>query len=223
MLFLGKFLGLGLVLAALMASLTARRNDRPGRSWAITTSQIGQYVQILFGLQLPEYLLFAALAFTVHAVVNQKYLGHAGGTHRVFPDHVFARVLGIEHNLLVYGASPAWSFTDMRGFGATLGPWAWFKLYWAAWALLLAVAARLLWVRGKESGFGTRLRIARLRFNAIDGRSRRDGGRAHPHRSAASSSTTRMCSTSTSRTTSWCERRADYERLYGKYEGIPQP
>ena len=29
----------------------------------------------------------------------------------------------------------------MRGFGPSLGPWLWFKLYWAAWALLLAVAA----------------------------------------------------------------------------------
>ena len=52
----------------------------------------------------------------------------------------------------------------MRGFGGTVGPWLWFKLYWAAWALLLAVAARVLWVRGRESGFATRMRIARLRF-----------------------------------------------------------
>ena len=45
-----------------------------------------------------------------------------------------------------------------------LGPWLWFKLYWAAWALLLAVVARLLWVRGKESGLGVRLQLARRRF-----------------------------------------------------------
>src|SRR5678815_5869559 len=52
----------------------------------------------------------------------------------------------------------------MRGFGGSVGPWAWFKLYWAAWALLLAVATRLLWVRGNESRFRPRLRNARLRL-----------------------------------------------------------
>ena len=73
-------------------------------------------------------------------------------------------MLGIEHNLLVYGAGPGWSYTEMRGFGSSLGPWLWFKLYWAAWALLLAVVARLLWVRGRESGLGVRLQLARRRF-----------------------------------------------------------
>ena len=52
----------------------------------------------------------------------------------------------------------------MRGFGPSLGPWLWFKLYWAAWALLLAVAARLLWARGREASLCVRLRLARRRF-----------------------------------------------------------
>ena len=74
-------------------------------------------------------------------MVNQKYVGQLVALVAYFL-MIFSGVLGIEHNLLVYGASPAWSFTDMRGFGATLGPWLWFKLYWAAWALLLAVVAQ---------------------------------------------------------------------------------
>src|SRR6185503_3982086 len=77
---------------------------------------------------------------------------------------VLAGVLGIEHNLLVYGGAPAWSYTDMRGFGASIAPWLWFKLYWAAWALLLAVVARLLWVRGRDPGLGARLALVRQRF-----------------------------------------------------------
>ena len=57
-----------------------------------------------------------------------------------------------------------WSYTPMTGFGPLVGPWLWFKLYWAAWALLLAVAARLLLTRGREAGLGVRLRMARRRF-----------------------------------------------------------
>ena len=63
-LFLGKFLGLSLVLVALMAVLMA-----VGMLIQVHMGfydfQIGHYLRILFGLQLPEYLLFAVLAFVV--------------------------------------------------------------------------------------------------------------------------------------------------------------
>ena len=72
--------------------------------------------------------------------------------------------MGIEHKLLVYAAAPDWKYTDMRAFGASLGPWLWFKLYRAAWAMLLAVAATLLWMRGTESTVKMRLQSARVRF-----------------------------------------------------------
>nr|MBA3465985.1 hypothetical protein [Gemmatimonadaceae bacterium] len=57
-----------------------------------------------------------------------------------------------------------WSYSDMRGFAPLLGPWMWFKLYWAAWALLLAVFARLLWLRGRERGLRARFYLARQRL-----------------------------------------------------------
>jgi ABC-2 type transport system permease protein len=218
--FLGKFLGLALVLAAAMVSMTV-----VGIITQVLEGyydfELGKYAQILFGLQLPEYLLFAILAFMVHAVVNQKYLGLLTSLVAYFLI-VFSSFLGLEHKLLVYGASPQWSFTDMRGFGGSIGPWAWFKLYWAAWALLLAVATRLLWVRGSESRFGTRLRTARLRFTraplgvaaSAAGLILTLGGFIFYNTNVLNEYIT---------DDEMVQRRADYERLYGKYEGIPQP
>ena len=77
---------------------------------------------------------------------------------------VFPSFLGIEHHLLIYGSGPRWTYSVISGFGSSLGPWLWFKLYWAAWAVLLAVAARLLWPRGAERGLRSRLHLARQRF-----------------------------------------------------------
>ena len=219
-LFLGKYLGLGLLLAALMASLTIAGMVAQS-ILGYYDFELGQYVEMLFGLQLPEYLLFAALAFGVHAVVNHKYVGMLVALVAYFLI-IFASFLGIEHKLLVYGASPEWSFTDMRGFGSTLAPWAWFKLYWAAWALLLAVAARVFWPRGKESGFGARLRDARLRLTRSTvgvaavavGLILAVGGFIFYNTNILNEYITKD---------ELVRRRADYERLYGKYEGIPQP
>jgi hypothetical protein len=157
----------------------------------------------------------------VHAVVNQKHTGYlvALVTYAVI---VFASKLGLDDHLLIYGSGPRWSYSDMRGFGPSLGPWLWFKVYWTAWALLLAVAARVLWVRGTEPGLRLRLQVARRRF-------------AGTTAGVAAAGVTLVVSvggfifyntnvlnayeTSAGR----MERAAEYERRYGKYAGVAQP
>jgi hypothetical protein len=219
-LFTGKYLGLAAALVAFMGILTI--------AGVVTQAlrgyhdfEVARYVQLLFGFQLPEYLLFAMLALAIQVVVNHKYLGQLVALV-AYLLLIFADFLGVHHHLLVYSASPAWAFTDMRGFGGTVLPWLWFKLYWAAWALLLAVAARLLWVRGRESGIATRLSIARLRFT----------------RHAASTAAVAVALIlalggfvfyNTNVLNEYItddelvQRRADYERRYGTFEGKPQP
>ncbi|HEX2203174.1 MAG TPA: hypothetical protein VHG91_07740 [Longimicrobium sp.] len=218
--FLGKFLGLGLVLAVWMAVLMAI-------GIAIQVSQgyhrfeIGLYLKVLFGLQLPEYLLFAVLALVVQGLATQKYVGHFVALI-VYAFILFAARLGIEHNLLVYGSAPDWYYTDMRGFGPSLGPWRWFMAYWAAWALLLAVGAWLLWVRGLERRPRVRLKLARGRLT-------------RPTAAVAAAAAglvvalggfifynTNVLNTYRSGS-DLLELRAEYERRYGRYAGVPQP
>ncbi|GAB3163360.1 ABC transporter permease/M1 family aminopeptidase [Telluribacter humicola] len=158
----GKLLGLGLILVVWMALLLAGGigmqlvlgYDKP---------EIGLYVQTLFGIQLADYLLFALLALVIHVVINQKYIGYLVVLF-VFSFMAFPSYFRVEHTMLVFGADPGWWYTDMRGFGPSLGPWLWFKLYWAAWALLLAVGARLFWVRGREQSLKYRIWLVQRRF-----------------------------------------------------------
>jgi ABC-2 type transport system permease protein len=160
---LGKFLGLGFLLALFTTFLTGA-----GILAQIILGyhhfEIGLYLKIMFGLQLSEYLLFAVLALAVHVMIDQKYIGHLVAI-LIYVFIALSSLFGIEHNLLVFGAGPVWSYTDMRGFGSSLLPWLWFKIYWASWALLLAAVARLLWVRGRESNIHIRLQWAKRRFN----------------------------------------------------------
>jgi ABC-type transport system involved in multi-copper enzyme maturation permease subunit len=124
--------------------------------------ELGLYLQFLFGLKLVDYVLFAAVSMLVHAVVNQKYVGHLVAV--LF--HVatlFAGRFGLRHTLVVYGADPGVVHSDLSGFGPFLGPYALLKAYWAGWALLLALVASLLWVRGRDLSIGRRLQLARAR------------------------------------------------------------
>ncbi|MGV3539990.1 MAG: ABC transporter permease, partial [Rufibacter sp.] len=161
-LFLSKFLTLSLLLfSALVFMLVAGIVSQIAIGGADV--ELGLYLKALFGFQLVECLLFTLLALVVHVVVNQKYLGHLVAL-LVFGCLMFASKLGLEHKLLIFGASPKWTYTNMGGFTNSVAPWLWFKAYWVAWALLLAVAARLLWVRGREQSWKARLQLARHRF-----------------------------------------------------------
>jgi ABC-type transport system involved in multi-copper enzyme maturation permease subunit len=219
-LLLGKFLGLALVLAAFMGVLVLVGMAAQSLM-GYSQFQAGLSLRILFGLQLPEYLLFALLALVLQVVVNQKYVALLA-TIVAYALIVFSGLLGVHHHLLVYGSGPGWSYTDMRGFGPSIGPWAWFKLYWAAWALVLGVVGRLLWVRGRESGLGARLRIARLRMTgATVGTAVLAGGLVLTRGGFVFYNTNVLNEYLTD--DQLVERRAEYERQFGKYEGIPQP
>ena len=219
-LLLGKFLGLSLLAVAFMAlQMTVGLLVQVIRGYP--DIELGLYLRVLFGLQLADYLQLALFALAVHVLVNQKYIGQV-----IVLLFLLCMMIAygneMAHDLLVPVFNPVWSYTDMLGFGPSLGPWLWFKLYWVAWVLLLALVAGLLWVRGKEEGFGVRLRIARGRFT---------------RRTAATAAAVIVViltsggfifyntnvlndySTASDRT----EQRAVYERRYGQYDGVPQP
>ncbi len=218
--FLGKFLGLTLVLVVWMGLLTLA-GGLGQMLMGYFEVEIGLYLKILFGLQLIDYLLFALLVLVVHAVVNQKHLGYLVALI-VYGVIVFPSIVGLEHHLLIYGSGPRWAYSDLRGYGASLVPWLWFKLYWAGWALLLAVAARLLWVRGTEHGPWARLRLARRRFT-------------RPAAAVAAAAVALILSAggfifyqtnvlhAYTTTDDRMRRRAEYEKRFGQYSGIPQP
>jgi ABC-2 type transport system permease protein len=218
--FLGKFLGLCLVLIMFLA-LQIMAGMLAQIILGYQDFEIGLYLKIMFGLQLTEYLLFALLALVVHVVVDQKYLGHLMAII-AFVFIAMASLFGIEHSLLIYGAGPAWSYTEMRGFGPSLEPWLWFKGYWAAWAMLLAVVARLLWVRGRERKLRVRLQLARRRFTsattwtaaAAIGLILVLGGFNFYNTNVLNEYLT---------SSEMKERQAGYERRYGRFKGIPQP
>ena len=219
-LFLGKYLGLALVLVAFMAMLTLAGVVTQALK-GYRDFEIAQYLTLLFGFQLPEYLLFAMLALAVQVFVDHKYLGQLVALI-AYLLMIFSGFLGIHHHLLVYSAGASWAYTDMRGFGGTVGPWLAFKLYWAAWALLLAITARLLWVRGRERGLGMRLRVARLRLT-------RSALGAAVIAFALIISLGGFIFWNTNVLNEYVtddelvQRRADYERLYGRFEGRAQP
>ena len=143
------FMGAGMILQALQG---------------YTRFEIPVYLKILFGIKLVDYALLAVLAMAVHVIVNNKYLGHLIVVV-YFVSTMVAGLLGITNRMLVYGSDPGWMWSDLNGLSPFIAGLVWFKLYWAAWALLFALLASLFWVRGRDLGLRGRLALARHRLH----------------------------------------------------------
>jgi ABC-2 type transport system permease protein len=179
----------------------------------------GLYLRILFGWNLAEHVLLAAFAMTVHVLVNHKYVGHAVV--------LLATVLNSSamsgfHHLLIYNGGPKLVYSEMNGFGPFVTPFVWFKLYWAAWAMLLGVVTMLFWVRGPELGIRQRLATARGR---LTGRAARLAGLAVALILGFGGFI--FYNTNVLNTYLPAEKaglpQVEYERRYARYADLPQP
>jgi ABC-2 type transport system permease protein len=184
-----------------------------------TKFELGLYLRILFGLNFVEYVLLAALAMTVHVLVNHKYVGHVIALLTIIFN--YAALYGV-HHLFVYNSGPAWKYSEMNGFGPFVKPFVLFKLYWAAWALLFAAVTTLFWVRGPELGIRQRLATARARFTA---RTARVAGLTVALILALGG----FIFYNTNVLNEYLPPQkaglpqAEYERRYGRYRDLPQP
>ena len=108
-----------------------------------------------------DAMLVAALAVFVQALSPGKFIGWG-----IMVLYLAAKVTGFtpDHNLLNYAGRPPISYSDMDGITSFwAGPWV-FRLYWGALAVLLLLAAHLLWRRGTETRLQPRLKLAATRL-----------------------------------------------------------
>jgi ABC-type transport system involved in multi-copper enzyme maturation permease subunit len=179
----------------------------------------GLYLRILFGWNLVEYILLAALAMTIHVLVNHKYVGHV--VVLLATGFNYSAMYGI-HHLLIYNGGPRLMYSEMNGFGPFVTPFVWFKLYWAAWAMLFAVVTMLFWVRGPELGIRQRLATAHTRLTA---RTARIAGLA----AALILTLGGFIFYNTNVLNAYLPPQkaglpeAEYERRYARYADLPQP
>lgn len=122
------------------------------------------YMKGLFGINLIGWLFICVLAMLVQTLVNHKFIGHFIMIV-YFLYSLFQTPLGMEHKLYQYGSDIGMPYSDMNGYGHFVFPYVIFKIYWAAFALILAMLSNLFWIRGTETKFSVRWQLAKQKFN----------------------------------------------------------
>jgi ABC-2 type transport system permease protein len=131
--------------------------------------QIDKYLLWYVLPQSIDWILIAFLAVFLQAISPHKFIGW--GLMALFIVVVLFTFpnIGLEHNLYRYGQSPTVPLSDMNGMGRFwVGPY-WFRLYWAAFAVILLVFAYGLWGRGADTKMWPRLKRLPHRLNGPAG------------------------------------------------------
>jgi ABC-2 type transport system permease protein len=216
----GKWVGLALMVVVLQA-VVMLTGMLVQLFQGYTNLEPGLYLTSLFGLDLISLLLLSVLVMLIHVLANHKYVAHLIVIlFLVFTG--FMPEMGFEHNLYRYNSGGTGMYSDMNAFGPFLERFFWLKGYWIGWAILLAIASNLFWVRGQETGANWRIRLARQRFRAPAAAAATVAGMMilglggfifyntnvlNPYRTSYESEVL----------------RAEYEQQYKRFEGIAQP
>ena len=130
--------------------------------------ELGQYLLWYLLPQVVDLMIIAILAVFVQALSPNKYLGWGIMVIYLVATIVLTSI-GFEHPLYNYGATGSQRFSELNGqaVGGAVG-W-WLRLYWAAFAVVLAVLAHLLWRRGTETRLLPRLRRMPSRLAGVPG------------------------------------------------------
>jgi ABC-2 type transport system permease protein len=128
--------------------------------------QFGLWTTELLGMDFTAFVFLAVLAYFVHVVSPNKYVGYFAFIAFVIANQFVWRPLHIATLLVQFGSQPATTYSDFFGFAPYWKSWTWFTAYWLAFCGLLAVSSTLLWQRGRERAWKNRLQDARLRFTA---------------------------------------------------------
>src|SRR5579872_6131546 len=183
--------------------------------------QVGLYFAELFGIDYSLFLCLAFLAFFIHIISPNKYIGYFLYIAFLLVNLFIWRPLHIATHLVQFGSTPDITYSDLFGFAPYLKGWSWFAVYWLLFCGLLIAGSVVLWQRGRESGWRQRMFNARLRWSGIA-----PVALLFLVAFAASGSWIYYNTEALNKVTpehSRNQSQADYEKTYKSYENLPQP
>ncbi len=126
---------------------------------------LGMSIIYNFGMIFPSYLTTVLLAFFIHVLVNNKFLGY----FIVILIYIgLPLLIGFafksSNPMINYGATTPSFLSDLNGFGHYLTGITWLNLYWILLTGILMLIGKLFWTRGFFSTAKERLTFAKRRL-----------------------------------------------------------
>lgn len=158
--FVAKFTALMGALAIIQ--LIAMATGIGTQAWhKYTRFQMDVYVIDLYLIDGLRFTFFAILAFFIHVLSPNKYVGYFGFITFLIANSFIWRPLNVASIMGRYGSLPSYQFSDLYRYAPFVPSLTWIATYWLLFAAILALTSVLLWPRGKETGIRSRIAQAR--------------------------------------------------------------
>lgn len=125
--------------------------------------ELDLYLFELFILNFIRYAIWALLAFFIHIMIRNTYLGFFILLVLLIGLPLLS-LAGIEQSVFKYNSGGSLNYSDMNGYGTSLIGFFKYRIYWFFGGISLLLLAGLFFVRGYISSAKERLRIAGSRF-----------------------------------------------------------
>lgn len=125
----------------------------------------GLYGFHLFAVVGLELMIWTLVALFIHTLFPNFYLG----LFLLLLGWIGVQglaTLGAASPLILFNLSDPLVYSDLNGYGHSLAPYFYKKVYWLLCSLLLVVLTYLLWVRGLSENFSNRLYHAKKRITS---------------------------------------------------------
>jgi ABC-2 type transport system permease protein len=133
-----------------------------------TNYELWHYLWWYLAPWLLSMLTYAVLAVFIQTLVPNKYAGLLV-VMLILAAQLSFPGFGLENHLYLYSSTTPVPLSDMNGQGNYAGYAAWYRLYWAAAMVILAVLAYALWRRGASAPLKGRLQRLPSRLKGTAG------------------------------------------------------
>ncbi len=134
-----------------------------------TRFELGQYAISLLVFDMLGFSYIVVVALLFHYLINNRYIAYFAFVAFMILNTFVWRALEVSTNMVRFGVGPSVTYSDMNGFGPFVTGKIWFDIYWTLASLILCVLVYAFYIRGKDTAFGSRARlaIARIKQNSF--------------------------------------------------------
>ncbi len=126
--------------------------------------QFSLYFSELLVLEFLRIYFMIVMAMLIQVLSPNKYVGFFAFIIFLVANQFVWTLLGVESIMFRYGELSSYTYSDMFKYGPFATAIFWFGLYWFLFSGILAIAATLLWQRGREKQYSTRFQEFRERW-----------------------------------------------------------
>ncbi len=114
-----------------------------------TEYELNTYISLLFGINMPYYIIATILCLFIHEIIGNKYAAHFVFI-AIFLLQPLTEQMGLHHTLLQFNTTPRVVFSDINSLGNNLTGYIWFTIYWSFLAILIVYFTVINRRRGKN-------------------------------------------------------------------------